>query len=101
MSATNQDDLVVVLARAFDRAWEGYYRLGPNCTIPEDVARPALAQQLVTMAKKGIEDEDALTAAGLRHLSALSPSLHCSTHDARATLIEPWRVRLRLLANKQ
>src|ERR1700739_3622748 len=100
MSAPDRDSLAVILARAFDRAWEAYYALGQGPTIPQDVARPTLAQQLVTMAKKGIEDEDALAEAGLRHLCSRSPNLHFSTHDVRATLIEQWRVRLRPLADR-
>jgi hypothetical protein len=93
-------DLQIVLARAFDRAWQAYYALGPAPTIPEHVARPALAQRLVTMAKQGIENEDALAAGGLQHLVSLSPSLQFFTNDVRATIIQQWRVRLRPLTRK-
>jgi hypothetical protein len=94
MSAPDRDSLAVILARAFDRAWEAYYVLGQGPTIPQDVARPALAQQLVTVAKKGIEDEDALAVSGLQHLVSLSPSLHFRIDGARATFIPQWRVPL-------
>jgi hypothetical protein len=100
MSAPDRDSLAVILARAFDRAWEAYYVLGQGPAILQDVARPALAQQLVTVAKTGIEDEDALAAAGLRHLLSLSPALHFTTHDVRATLIQQRRVRLRPLTGR-
>lgn len=93
-------DLPIILARAFDRAWEAYYALGPAPTIPEHVARPALARRLVTMAKKGIEDEDALVAGGLQHLVSLSPNLQFSTNDVRATMVQQWRLRLRPLTGE-
>jgi len=61
-----------LLARAFDRAWDRYYRPG-RITIAPDVARPALANHLVEMAKQGTLEEGALAAAGLLHLISLTP----------------------------
>ena len=66
------DELKQVLARAFDRAWARYYRAG-RATIPPDIARPALANHLVKMAKDGVADENKLAAGGVMHLVALTP----------------------------
>lgn len=65
-------ELKVLLARAFDRAWSRYYRPG-RVTIPSEVARPALANQLVRLARTGVTDEDQLAAGGLMHLATLTP----------------------------
>ena len=65
-------DHTLLLARAFDLAWEQYY--GPNSegSLAQAVARPALAKFLVEMAKSGIKDEGALAAAGVLHLISLT-----------------------------
>ena len=55
------DELKLVLARAFDRAWTRYDRPGQVRTSP-DVARPVLAKHLVQMAKDGVADESKLAA---------------------------------------
>ena len=65
-------ELTQLLARAFDRAWDRYYRPG-RVTIAPEVARPALATHLVEMAKDGTVDEGALAAGGLLHLISLTP----------------------------
>jgi len=54
------DELKLLLARAFDRAWALYYRPG-RVTISSDVARPALANHLVQMAKDGVTKEGQLS----------------------------------------
>jgi hypothetical protein len=64
-------DIRQSLARAFDRAWEGYYRSG-QVTVSQDVARTELARRLVQLSKEGIRDEGRLTAAGLIHLHQLT-----------------------------
>jgi hypothetical protein len=61
-----------LLARAFDRAWDRYYRPG-RVTIAPEIARPALATHLVQMAKDGTVEEGALAAGGLLHLISLTP----------------------------
>jgi thiamine pyrophosphate-dependent acetolactate synthase large subunit-like protein len=66
------DELKLVLARAFDRAWARYYRPG-QVRIPPDVARPALAHHLVRLAKDGVTDEGKLAAGGVLHLFAITP----------------------------
>jgi hypothetical protein len=67
-----RDHLTLLLARAFDRAWMRYYGPKATGTIPEEIARPELAQHLVKMAKDGVTDEAALAAAGVLHLLALT-----------------------------
>ena len=64
-------DIRKSLARAFDRAWEGYYR-SARVTVSQDVARTELARRLVQLSKEGIRDEGRLTAAGLMHLHQLT-----------------------------
>jgi hypothetical protein len=59
------------LARAFDRAWDGYYRSG-RVTISQDVARTELARKLVELSKAGFKDETQLAATGLVHLHQLT-----------------------------
>ena len=49
------DELKLLLARAFDRAWARYYRPGQIRISPDD-ARTALANHLVQMAKEGVTD---------------------------------------------
>jgi hypothetical protein len=66
------EDFTLLLARAFDLAWEQYY--GPDHMGPlsEEVARPALAKFLVEMAKSGVKEEGALAACGVLHLVGLT-----------------------------
>jgi hypothetical protein len=64
-------DIRKSLARAFDRAWAGYYRAG-QLTISEDVARTELARRLVQLSREGLQDEGKLANAGLLHLRQLS-----------------------------
>jgi hypothetical protein len=72
MSRPVDDDLPAVLARAFVRAWQGYYLPERRDAVSEEIARPALAERLVALAKEGIVDEAALAEAGRRHLNSLS-----------------------------
>jgi hypothetical protein len=67
------DELKLLLARAFDRAWGRYYRPGGRDTISPDMARPALATHLVQMAKDGVTDEGDLAAGGVLHLFSITP----------------------------
>ena len=66
------DELKLVLARAFDRAWARYYRPG-QVRISPDIARPALANHLVQLAKGGLTDEGKLAAGGVLHLFSITP----------------------------
>jgi hypothetical protein len=95
---TGQDDLTLVLARAFDRAFERYYRPGRSGKISEEIARPSLARHLVAMAKEGVRDEDGLAAGGLLHLISLGPDEppweEFRIEHARARFIREWHVRV-------
>jgi hypothetical protein len=64
-------DIRQSLARAFDRAWDGYYRSG-RVTISQAVARTELARKFVQLSKEGVRDEGRLSAAGLVHLHQLT-----------------------------
>lgn len=64
-------DIRQSLARAFDRAWEGYY-CSARLTIGQDVARTELARRLVQLSKEGVRDEGSLVHAGLSHLWQLT-----------------------------
>jgi hypothetical protein len=64
---SEEQDIKKSLARAFDRAWHGYYRAG-RVTISEDVARTELARKLVQLSRNGVRDEWRLSAAGLIYL---------------------------------
>ena len=66
------DELKFLLARAFDRAWARYYLPG-RLTISPDIARPALANHLVRMARDSVTDESKLAASGVLHLVSLTP----------------------------
>ena len=69
---SEEQDVKKSLARAFDRAWHGYYRAG-RVTISEDVARTELARKLVQLSRNGVRDEWRLSAAGLIHLHDITP----------------------------
>ena len=70
-----QDDLTMILARAFDRAWKRYYLPDRIGTISEEIARHSLAKHLVAMVKEGVKEEAALAAGGLLHLISLTPEI--------------------------
>ena len=72
---TGQDDLTMVLARAFDRVWKRYYLPDRIGTISEEIARHSLAKHLVAMMKEGVKEEGALAAGGLLHLISLTPEM--------------------------
>ena len=65
-------ELKLLLARAFNWAWVPYYRPG-RPTMSPDIARPALANQLVQMANDGATDEGKLAAGGVLHLNSITP----------------------------
>jgi hypothetical protein len=66
----DDQDLRKSLARAFDRAWEGYYR-STKQILSQDIARTELAKRLVQLSREGIQDERLLAKAGFRHLQEL------------------------------
>jgi hypothetical protein len=69
---SEEQDIKKSLARAFDRAWHGYYRAG-RVTISEDVARTELARKQVQLSRNGVRDEWRLSAAGLIYLHDITP----------------------------
>jgi hypothetical protein len=70
-SMSDDQDIRRSLARAFDRAWDGYYRSG-RVTISQDIARTELARKLVQLSKDGVRDQVRLSAAGLILLHQLT-----------------------------
>jgi hypothetical protein len=89
--AADQDDLAAVLARAFVGAWERYYLPNRSETVAEDVARPALANHLVAMAKSGVDHEITLADAGLAFLISLTPEPQVSRPEQDGGIIAPPR----------
>jgi hypothetical protein len=94
----DQDDLTLMLARAFDQAGKRYYLPGRGATISEEIARPSLARHLVAMAKGGVKEEDALAAGGLLHLISLTPEVprwkEFRIEGARARFLQQWNIRI-------
>jgi len=79
------EEATMLLARAFDLAWERYYAPGQGATVSHEVARPKLAAFLVEMARSGVKEEEALAACGVLHLIALSdsPAVPASNADGQ------------------
>ena len=67
----SDQDVRLSLARAFDRAWDGYYKSG-RLTVSRDIARTELARRLIQLSKEGIRDEGSLARAGLSYLHQLA-----------------------------
>jgi hypothetical protein len=68
LSMANEDqDITRSLARAFDKAWDRYYRVA-RLTMSQDMARTELARHLVQLSKQGVRDEESLSKAGFTHL---------------------------------
>jgi hypothetical protein len=98
------DDELKLLARAFDRAWNRYYRLSRIGAISESVARPALAKHLIALAREGVVSVEALAESGLLHLVSLTPKAqhwgHLRIEGAGAKFQQEWRVRFTAKASK-
>jgi hypothetical protein len=96
---TDSNELRLLLARAFDRAWNRYYRPSRISTISEEVARHSLAKQLVALAREGVAEEDALAQGGLEHLISLTPSPwgEVRIERAAAKFQQIWRVQINRL----
>jgi hypothetical protein len=69
----DRDELILLLARVFDRAWNRYYQRRPSNAISEEVASDSLARHLVALLKEGVKDEGGLAERGLQHLISLTP----------------------------
>jgi|SRR5665213_1299676 len=108
MSPHLKKELIAILARALDTAWSDYYGEARNGLLPEETARPILANYLVAQAKKGACDELAMAAAGLAHLVSLTQAepndvsggpttdvWELNYEGANARFSSLWRVRIR------
>jgi hypothetical protein len=99
MSERVDDELKLLLARAFDRAWKRYYRPGRIGAISAGVARPSLAIHLIALAKEGVVSFDALAEGGLLHLLSLTPEAqhwgHLRIERAGARFQPIWRVSVK------
>jgi hypothetical protein len=67
----SKSDHIDLLGRAFKAAWELYFQPGRNSGVLECVARPALAEFLVSKVREGVDDEPSLAASGLEFLFSL------------------------------
>jgi hypothetical protein len=70
--ALDEESSTILLARAFDLAWERYYTAGQREAVPKDVARRELAAFLVEMLRSGVTEEEPLAACGVLHLIAIT-----------------------------
>ncbi len=89
MSPPFEEELINILARAFDAAWSDYHGGARSGLLPEKTARSALANYLVARAKEGTCDESTMAAAGLAHLISLTPG---EMNDASRSTTEPWKL---------
>ena len=67
----SKSDRIDLLVRAFKAAWDYYFQPGRNGDVLECLARPALAEFLVSKVREGVDDEPSLAAAGLQFLFSL------------------------------
>jgi len=85
-----EEELITILARAFDIAWSDYYGEARSGLLPEGTARSMLANYLVARAKEGTCDELTMAAAGLAHLISLTPA---EMNDvSRGATTQPWKL---------
>jgi hypothetical protein len=105
MSGPADDELKLLLARAFDRAWNRYYRPSRVGAISASDARPALAKHLIALAREGVVSVSALAEGGLLHLISLTPEAqdwgHLRINGAGARFQRVRRVRVLTLAPKK
>ena len=71
--ALDEESSTILLARAFDLAWERYFTAGQREAVPKDVARRELAAFLVEMLRSVVVEEEPLAACGVLHLIAITP----------------------------
>jgi hypothetical protein len=108
MSPPFEEDVIKILARAFDVAWSDYYGEARSGLLAEETARSMLANYLVARAKEGMYDELTMAAAGLAHLMSFTPvgmkDVFCEPptdpwklnyKDANARFSNLWRARIR------
>ena len=88
-SSTDHIDLLI---RAFNAAWEFYFRPDRNTSVLECLARPALAQFLVDKRREGMTDGPSLAAAGLEFLFSLEDAPDDSMAEAVNEPDHSWNV---------
>jgi hypothetical protein len=96
MSRAADRELTLLLARAFDWAWNRYYATNRRGACSAEIVRPILAEKLVALAKEGVRDEEALARRGLAHLASLAPEnswAQIQIRGASARFTRLWRVR--------
>jgi hypothetical protein len=97
MSERMDDELKLLLARAFDRAWKRYYRSSRIGAISTSVARPSLAKHLIALAKGGVVSFDGLAEGGFLYLVSITPEAphwgYLRIERARAKFQPEWRIR--------
>jgi hypothetical protein len=95
MAGPPDRELYLLLARAFDRAWNRYFRANRSPAISEESATLALAKQLVMLVKEGVTEEDGLAERGFQHLISLTPQPwgELRVEKAGAKFEQVWRIR--------
>lgn len=81
---TAADDMTLLLARAFDAAWEPFLAL-EGFEADTDENRRRLAAKIVQSAKSGEADEDALSKAGLIYLRVLTAAARLGARNRSAS----------------
>jgi hypothetical protein len=98
MSPPVDREFRLILARAFDLAWNRYYAPGRGRALSEEIARSALAKHLVAKANEGVK-EATLAEDGLQHLILLtlatsrfqSQNFNFQIVGAHARFLRQWR----------
>ncbi len=88
----NSDESKAALARAFDAAWQPFVA-GEGEAADTAENRRRLASRIVTLAKSGQSDEDALAEAGLIYMRVLSAAARLSRQPAKESapkVAPPW-----------
>ena len=85
---TTADDMTLLLARAFDAAWEPFLALEGDAADTDDNRR-RLAAKIVQLAKSGEADEDALSKAGLIHLRVLTAAARLGARNRHGAAHDP------------
>ena len=86
----NRSDLELMLARAFDLAWQDFLHIEGDM---EDTAdnRGCLAARIVVLAKVGERNEEQLAAAALIYLRALAAARRLGGVDQMLTAVESFK----------
>lgn len=82
------DDMKLLLARAFDAAWEPFLALEGDGS-DTDTNRRKLAAKIVQLAKAGEADEEALSKAGLIYLRVLTAAARLGARNRQGAAHDP------------